>query len=166
MGLFKLCFYLYKSMFRTMEMLVSTIISMLIWCKNSQKFLWHDRENILVIKALWNQTHVFLFFPVDFIFNICYIVKCHVLFDEVADFLVLIQKLYPVAFSHAHTLAQGFSSIAKDDSHVESAIICSNHGFVLISNDIFPLLVQLVPYLYDTFLDEKDFVNVVQLIKD
>lgn len=80
--------------------------------------------------------------------------------------MVLVQKLDPLAFSNAVALAQRFSFIAKDDSHIESAIVRSDHGFVLVSQYIFPLLIHYVPDLHDTFGDKNDFVDFVQLIKN
>lgn len=101
------------------------------------------------------------FGPHYFTLDVCYIVVFYVLFYLVTDFLVFVQKIDPLDFSDAESFALRLSLINKNDSYIESAIIGSNHSFVVVSYNKFIFLIHLIPYFYLTFLDKNDFVDVV-----
>ena len=56
--------------------------------------------------------------------------------------------------------------VAKDDAHVESAVVASDQSFIFVSDHVFSTLVHPVPDIDDSFLDKDDFVYIVQLFEN
>lgn len=88
----------------------------------------------------------------------------YVVFQFLSYFLVTFDQFSPLFLAHEEATAASVARVDEPRALIECAFKGADNAVILVADHVSPLLVDFVPYYYRALIDERDVVELVQLI--